>query len=126
MAGKNDATDAMKDATGKASAAASEGMARASEQMRDAGERMQAATGAMTDTGSKLGMKVLEQAEMNTSEAFKAMRAAAQANDLAEVMRVQSEYLRDQGSRSVTQAREIGEMIAEFGRMTIGQMTGRR
>ncbi len=94
--------------------------------MRDAGERMQAATGAMTDTGSKLGLKVLEQAETNTSEAFKAMRAAAQANDIGEVMRVQNDYLRDQGSRSMAQAREIGEMIADFGRMTVGQMTGRR
>jgi hypothetical protein len=40
-------------------------------------------------------------------------------------MRVQGEYLREQGSRSMAQAREIGEMIANFGREAIGRATGR-
>ena len=93
------------------------------DQMRTAAERMQATGSAMADSSSQLGTKMLDQAEANTQEAFRAMRAAAQANDLSEVMRIQAEYLRDQGSRSVAQAREIGELIASFGRNAIGSMT---
>jgi hypothetical protein len=90
-----------------------------------ASERMRAAGSAMTGQGSQLGLAILSQAEANTQEAFRAMRAAAQANDVAEVMRIQSDYLRDQGARSMAQAREVSEMIAQFGRSAIGQMTGR-
>lgn len=93
--------------------------------MRSAAERMQSAGSAMADSSSQLGTRMLDQAEANTQEAFKAMRAAAQANDITEVMRIQAEYLREQGSRSVTQAREIGELIASFGRNAIGTMTKR-
>lgn len=93
------------------------------ETMRSAADRMQAAGSAMADSSSQLGTRMLDQAEANTQEAFKAMRAAAQANDLSEVMRIQAEYLREQGSRSVAQAREIGELIASFGRNAIGTMT---
>ena len=96
-----------------------------SDQMRSATERMQATGSAMADGSSQLGTRMLDQAEANTQEAFRAMRAAAQANDMSEVMRIQAEYLREQGSRSVSQAREIGEMIASFGRTTIGSMTKR-
>lgn len=95
------------------------------EGMRAGAERMQQAGGQMADQGAQLGLKMLDQAETNTQEAFRAMRQAAQANDVSEVMRIQSEYLREQGTRSMSQAREIGELIANFGRATIGQMTGR-
>lgn len=94
--------------------------------MQDTGERMRAAGSAMADQGSQLGLRILSQAEANTQEAFRAMRAAAQANDLSEVMRIQSDYLREQGNRSLAQAREVGELIAEFGRNAVGQMGGPR
>jgi len=97
----------------------------ATDQMKAAGERMQAAGTQMTEQGSQLGLTILSQAESNTQEAFRAMRAAAQARDLNEVMKIQSDYMREQGSRSMSQAREVGEMIAQFGRSAIGQMTGR-
>ena len=88
-------------------------------------ERMRVAGSAMTEQGSQLGLTILSQAEANTQEAFRAMRAAAQASDLNEVMRIQSDYLRDQGARSMAQEREVSELIANFGRNAIGQMTGR-
>ncbi len=100
-------------------------MDQAGEAMRDAGERMRATGTAMADQGSQLGLRILSQAEANTQEAFRAMREAAQAKDVSEVMRIQSDYLRDQGNRSMAQAREVGEMIAAFGRNAIGQMQGR-
>lgn len=91
----------------------------------EAAERMRAAGSAMTEQGSQLGLTILSQAEANTQEAFRAMRAAAQASDVNEVMKIQSDYMREQSARSMAQAREVGEMIANFGRNAIGQMTGR-
>ena len=93
--------------------------------MRAAGERMQAAGKAASEESSKLGVRLLDQAEENTREAFRAMRAAAGASDLSEVMRIQADYMREQGSRSVAQAREVSEMIVRFGRSAVGQLTGR-
>lgn len=95
------------------------------DRMKAAGERMRASGEKIAERGGELGMKLLDQAEQNTREAFAAMRAAAKAHDVSEVMRVQGDYLREQGSRSMAQAREIGEMIANFGREAIGRMTGR-
>src|SRR3546814_18314188 len=86
--------------------------------MRASGERI-------AGHGSDLGMKLLDQAEQNTREAFEALRRAAQTRDLSEVMHVQGEYLREQGNRSMTQAREVGEMIANFGPDAINRGTGR-
>ncbi len=86
------------------------------EPMKRAGEAMKASGEKAAERGSVLGMKVIDQAETNAREAFSAMRAASQAKDLSEVMRIQSEYLREQGSRNMAQAREIGEFIMEFGR----------
>lgn len=97
----------------------------AADMMTGAAERMQAAGKDMADQGAQLGLKMLDQAEQNTQAAFEAMRSAAKAGDLSDVMRIQADFMREQGSRSVTQAREIGEMIANFGRSAIGQMTGR-
>jgi hypothetical protein len=91
--------------------------------VNDASERMRAAGNVVTEQGSQLGMKILSQAETNTQEAFRAMRAAAGAGDLNDVMRIQADYLREQGARSMTQAREVADLIAEFGRNALGQMT---
>ncbi|TKD50476.1 phasin family protein [Sphingomonas baiyangensis] len=104
---------------------AAKAASQAGDEMRETADRMGAAGEAMQDQGAKLGLTMLEQAELNTREAFAAMRAAAQASDLSEVMRIQTDYMRDQGSRSVSQAREIGEIIAGFGRSAMGQFTGR-
>jgi hypothetical protein len=94
------------------------------DRMKAAGEKMRASGERIAESGTALGMKLLDQAEQNTREAFAAMRAAAKAHDISEVMRVQGDYLREQGSRSMAQAREVGEMIANFGRDAIGRMTG--
>ena len=82
---------------------------RAGEALRESGRRM-------ADNSSTIGVKMIDQAQTNTHEAFTAMRAAAQAKDLSEVMKIQGDYLREQGKRSMDQAREIGELIMQFGR----------
>lgn len=90
------------------------------DRMKGAGEAMQATGQKMAEGGSQVTLKMLEQAETNTREAFAAMRSAASAKDLGDVMRIQTEFLREQGNRSMSQAREIGEMIVQFGRDAVG------
>ena len=90
---------------------------KAGEAMRDAGSKM-------AETGSTVSLKMLDQAETNTREAFNAMRAAASAKDLSEVMKIQGDFIREQSGRNMTQAREIGELIMQFGRDTVGVMRG--
>ncbi len=84
--------------------------------MKRAGEAMKASGEKVAEGSSTVGLKVLDQAEQNAREAFAAMRAAASAKDLSEVMKIQGDYLREQGSRSMAQAREIGELIMQFGK----------
>lgn len=92
---------------------------KAGEAMRDAGTKM-------AESGSTVGLKMLDQAENNAREAFTAMRAAAGAKDLSEVMKIQGDFIREQGSRSMGQAREIGELIMQFGRDAVGTMRGEK
>jgi hypothetical protein len=94
------------------------------EPARQAGEKIRASGEKLTEGTSQLGLKVIDQAEANAREAFAAMRAAAGAKDFAEVLKVQGDYLRDQSSRNMAQAREIGELIAEFGRGAVAPLRG--
>lgn len=90
---------------------------RAGEAMRESGRKA-------AENSAAIGVKMIDQAETNAHEAFAAMRAAAKANDLSEVMRIQGDYLREQGKRSMDQAREIGELIVKFGRDAVQPMRG--
>ena len=92
--------------------------------MKRAGEAMKASGEKVAEGSSTVGLKVIDQAETNAREAFAAMRAAAGAKDLSEVMKIQGDYLREQGSRSMAQAREIGELILQFGRDSTAPFRG--
>lgn len=92
--------------------------------VRKAGEAMRASGARIAEGGSTVGTKMIDQAETNARQAFAAMRAAAGAKDLSEVMKIQGDFLRDQGSRSMTQAREIGELIMQFGRDAVAPLRG--
>ncbi|MBX9813111.1 MAG: hypothetical protein A4S12_00760 [Proteobacteria bacterium SG_bin5] len=91
-------------------------------QMRAGVEQLRASSERMTAAGTDLGMRLLDQAEENTRQAFAAMRAAAQAKDVSEVLRIQADYLREQSGRAVDQARQIGEMITNYGRDAMEQL----
>ena len=82
-------------------------------------ERLRASGQHMIEGGSTIGVKILDQVEANAQEAFAALRAAAQAKDLSQVMQIQGDYLRSQGQRSMEQAREIGQLIMQFGRAAV-------
>lgn len=84
-----------------------------------AGDAMAQSGQRAAENGAAIGAKMIDQAESNAQEAFAAMRAAAQAKDLAEVMKIQGDFLRQQGTRSMNQAREIGELIMQFGREAV-------
>ncbi|WP_246848407.1 phasin family protein [Sphingomonas beigongshangi] len=86
---------------------------------RRAGEAMRASGRHAAEGSQAIGLKMLKSAERNTREAFAAMREAAQARDLAEVMRIQGQFLRGQGERAFDQAREIGELIVRIGRESV-------
>ena len=86
---------------------------------KKAGDAMRAAGARVAEGGSTVSTKLIDQAENNARQAFAALRAAAAAKDLSEVMKVQGDYLREQGSRSMSQAREIGELIMQIGREAV-------
>lgn len=71
------------------------------------------------ENSSAISLKMIDHAEANTREAFAAMRAAAGAASLSEVLRIQGDFIRDQGVRSMTLAREVGEMIVQFGKESL-------
>ena len=91
---------------------------------RRAGEAMRASGQQVAEGGQAIGLKMIEQAERNTHEAFAAMREAARARDLNDVMRIQGDYLRGQGQRAMDQAREISEMIMAIGRDAVAPLRG--
>lgn len=93
---------------------------------KKAGEAMKSSGSKIAEGSATVGMKLLDQAEENTKQAFAAMRAAASAKDLTEVMKVQGDFLRDQGSRSMTQAREIGDLIVQFGKDAVAPLSGKK
>lgn len=113
------AGDAMRDAANRARDSFSEHVL---DPARRAGEAMRASGQKVADGSATIGLKIIEQAEQNSHQAFQAMREAAQAKDLSEVMRIQGEYLREQGQRSLAQAREIGDLIAQFGRDAVSPL----
>ena len=85
---------------------------RATDAFRQAGEKA-------AQNGNQISMKILEQAETNTREVFGTMREIAGAKDVSDVMRIQSDFVREQGTRAMNQAKEIGELIAQFGRESV-------
>ena len=87
-------------------------------------DKMKQSATQVAENTAQLSIKVIDHAEENTRKAFDALRAAAQAGGVSELMQVQSEYVREQGSRSMAQVREIGELITQFGRSAMSGMTG--
>lgn len=96
----------------------------AADAARRAGDAMKQSGQRAAENGATIGARMINQAETNAQQAFAAMRAAAQAKDLAEVMKIQGDFLREQGTRSMTQAREVGELIMQFGREAVAPLRG--
>lgn len=94
------------------------------DKLKSAGEAMRNSGAKAAEGTAAVSLKLIDQAEENARQAFAAMRQAAQSTSLTDVMKVQSEFLREQSNRSMSQAREIGELIMRFGREAMAPMTG--
>ena len=92
------------------------------EPARRVGEAARASGQKLAEGNSSVGLKMIDQAERNMHEAFAAMRNAARAKDISEVMKIQADFLREQGARSMEQARELGQLIVEVGREAVTPM----
>jgi len=115
------AADTMSENAGKARDAFSEKVV---DPARRAGEAMKESGGKIAEGGATIGKAMIDQAEQNAREAFAAMREAASASDLTQVMKIQGDYLREQSQRSMSQAREIGELIMKFGKDAVAPFQG--
>ena len=115
------AADTMRDHAEKARDAFSEKVV---DPARRAGEAMKESGGKIAEGGATIGKAMIDQAEQNAREAFAAMREAASASDLTQVMKIQGDYLREQSQRSMSQAREIGELIMKFGKDAVARLQG--
>ncbi|MEG3083371.1 phasin family protein [Sphingomonas sp. PB2P12] len=111
--------DRMRDGADTARAGFSEKIV---EPAKRAGEAMKQSGEKIAEGGATIGKTMIDQAEQNAREAFTAMREAASAKDIAQVMKIQGDYLREQSQRSLTQAREIGEMIMRFGKDAVAPL----
>ena len=113
------ATDALRTAGEQARAGFSE---RVIDPAKRAGEAMKASGQKVAEGGATIGTRMIDQAEQNAREAFAAMREAATAKDISDVMRIQGDYLREQSQRSMSQAREIGELNMQFGKDAVAPL----
>ena len=92
---------------------------------KKAGDALRRSSARAAEGGSTVSMKLIDQAERNAREAFAALRAAAGAKDLAEVMKVQGDCLREQSDRNIAQVKEIAELIVQVGKDSVAPLTGK-
>jgi phasin family protein len=93
-----------------------------SEPVKKAGAAIRESAERAVKRTATLNSKVIDHAEANTKEAFAAMRAAAEAKSAGDIVKIQAKFVREQSERSVAQVKEIGELIAKFGRDAIDQI----
>jgi hypothetical protein len=106
----------------KPAAKAAEKMA---EPIRKAGKMLRDGAERATKNSAAISAKVIDQAEANAQQAFAAMRAAADAKSLSDILKIQSGFVKSQSARSAAHVKEVGEMIARFGRDAVEQMRGK-
>jgi hypothetical protein len=92
---------------------------KATESVKKAGKSVKDATQKAAANAAALNTKVIDHAEENTRAAFAAMRSAASVKSVQDLAKIQSDFVKEQGARSMTHVREVGDMIAQFGRDTM-------
>lgn len=89
---------------------------KAAETVKKAGKGLKDATTKAAANAAALNNKVIDHAEENTRAAFNAMRSAASVKSVSELAKIQTDYVKEQGARSMAQVKEVGDLIAQFGR----------
>jgi phasin family protein len=109
----------------KAKAAATSAAEKIAEPIKKATTAVRASAGRAVANSVAINTKVIDHAEANAHEAFAAMRKVAGATSVQDVVKVQTEFVKQQGARSAAQVREVGDMIAAFGRDALAIMRGK-
>jgi hypothetical protein len=89
---------------------------KATESAKKAGKSIKDAATKAASNAAAMNTKVIDHAEENTRAAFAAMRSAASVKSVSELAKIQADFVKEQGARSMTHVREVGDMIAQFGR----------
>ena len=89
---------------------------KAAETVKKAGKSLKDATSKAASNAAALNGKVIDHAEENTRAAFAAMRSAASVKSVQDLAKIQTDYVKEQGARSMGQVKEVGELIAQFGK----------
>jgi hypothetical protein len=89
---------------------------KATDAVKKAGKSMKDVAQKAASNAAALNNRVIDHAEENTRAAFSAMRSAASVKSVQDLAKIQTDYVKEQGARSMTQVREVGDMIAQFGR----------
>ncbi len=92
---------------------------KATESVKKAGKSIKDATTKAAGNAAALNNKVIDHAEENTRAAFAAMRSAASVKSVTDLAKIQTDFVKEQGARSMTQVKEVGDLIAQFGRDTM-------
>lgn len=79
---------------------------------------------AMANTAA-INAKVIDHAEANAREAFATLRKVANAKSVQDVIKAQGDFVKEQSTRSAAHVREVGELIASFGRHALETMRGK-
>lgn len=95
---------------------------RIAEPVKKAGEAIRKSANKAVENTVAINTKVIDHAEANAREAFNAMRRVATAKSVQDVVKVQTAFVKEQGERSAAQVREMGEMIASFGREALNMV----
>ena len=72
-----------------------------------------------------INAKVIDHAETNAKEAFATLRKVANAKSVQDVIKAQGDFVKEQSARSAAHVREVGELIASFGRQALETMRGK-
>ncbi|WP_293882380.1 phasin family protein [Sphingomonas sp.] len=92
---------------------------KATKAVKNAGKAMQDVAGKASENASALNGKVIDQAEENTRAAFAALRSAASVKSVQELAKIQGEFMKEASARSQAQIKEVGDLIAQFGKDTM-------
>ena len=88
------------------------------EPLKRVGETVKEMRDRSLERGREFNVRVIEYAEKNTTEAFEAARAVAQAKSVTEFFEIQNNFFRDQLTRNANQVRELGELVMTANRET--------
>ena len=89
---------------------------KAGDAIKKAGKSLKEGASKAATNAAALNGKVIDQAEENTRAAFLALRSAANVKSVQDLAKIQSDFVKEQSARSMTQVKELGDLIAQFGR----------